>query len=289
MSSTDGSPTKTGWNRRSRRGVLLDVLAKLVERGGADAAELAAGQRRLEQVGGVHRPLRLARADDQVELVDEEDDPPFGLGDLLEHRLEPLLELAAKLGAGDQRPHVERDHAAVLEALGDVARDDPLRQALDDRRLAHPGLADQDRVVLGPAAEHLDHPADLGIAADHRVHLAPPGQLDQVAAVLLERLVLVLGVLIGHLLAAADLLERLEHRLLGHPQRREQVLGLALDLGQAEQQMLDRDELVLHPAGFVAGLLEDAAEIGADRRLAARSPWAARSALPRRPSRPGRD
>ena len=80
-------------------GVLLDVLAELVERGGADAAELAAGQGRLEQVGRVHRPLGLARADDQVQLVDEEDDPPLGLGDVLEDRLEPLLELAAELGA----------------------------------------------------------------------------------------------------------------------------------------------------------------------------------------------
>ena len=61
------------------RRVLLDVLAVLVERGGADAAELAAGQGRLEQVGGVHRALGLARADDQVQLVDEQDDPPFGL------------------------------------------------------------------------------------------------------------------------------------------------------------------------------------------------------------------
>ena len=62
-----------------QRGVLLDVLAILVERRGADAAELAASEGRLEQVGGVHRALGLARADDQVKLVDEEDDPPFGL------------------------------------------------------------------------------------------------------------------------------------------------------------------------------------------------------------------
>ena len=62
-----------------QRRVLLDVLAVLVERRGADAAQLAAGQGRLEQVGGVHRPLGLARADDQVQLVDEQDDPPLRL------------------------------------------------------------------------------------------------------------------------------------------------------------------------------------------------------------------
>ena len=56
------------------RGVLLDVLAVLVERGGADAAQLAAGQRGLQHVGGVHRALGRARADQRVQLVDEADD-----------------------------------------------------------------------------------------------------------------------------------------------------------------------------------------------------------------------
>ena len=126
------------------RRVFLDVLAKLVERGRADAAQLAAGQCRLEQVGGVHRPFGLAGADDQMQLVDEQDDPAFRLGHFLEHGLEPLFEFAAELGAGDQRAHVERDQPAVLQALGHVARDDALRQPLDDGRLAHARLADQD-------------------------------------------------------------------------------------------------------------------------------------------------
>ena len=85
-------------------GVLLDVLAELVQGGGADAAQLAASQGRLEQVGRVHRPLGLACADDQVQLVDEQDDPPLGLGDLLENGLETVLELAAELGSRDQAP-----------------------------------------------------------------------------------------------------------------------------------------------------------------------------------------
>ena len=44
------------------RRVLLDVLAVLVERRGADALQLAARQRRLEDVGGVDRALGGARA-----------------------------------------------------------------------------------------------------------------------------------------------------------------------------------------------------------------------------------
>ena len=89
-------------------GVFLHVLAILVQRRGADAAELAAGQGRLEQVGGVAAAFRPARADDRVQLVDEEHDVAGG-GDFLQDGLEPLLEFAAELRAGHQRAHVQGD------------------------------------------------------------------------------------------------------------------------------------------------------------------------------------
>ena len=61
-----------------QRRVLLDVLAVFVERGRADAVQLAARQRRLQQVGGIHRALGLAGADQRVHLVDEQDDLALG-------------------------------------------------------------------------------------------------------------------------------------------------------------------------------------------------------------------
>ena len=91
-----------------QRGVLLDPLAVLVERGRADHVQLAAGQHRLEHVAGVHRGVAAgARADDRVQLVDEGDDLAAGVLDLLEHGLEPLLELAAVLRARHHRGQVE--------------------------------------------------------------------------------------------------------------------------------------------------------------------------------------
>ena len=58
-----------------QRGVFLDVLAVLVECGGADQAQFAAGQHRLDHVAGVHRRLAgRAGPDDGVQLVDEGDD-----------------------------------------------------------------------------------------------------------------------------------------------------------------------------------------------------------------------
>ena len=129
-----------------------------------------------------------------MQLVDEQDDLALGVLDLLEDGLEALLELAAELGAGDQRAEVERDDPLVLEPLGHVAADDPLGEALDDGGLADARLADEDRVVLGPPAEHLDDPADLLVAADDRIELAGARLGGQVAAVLLEGLVGRLGV-----------------------------------------------------------------------------------------------
>ena len=92
-----------------QRGVLLDVLAVLVQRRGADGAQLAAGEHRLEQVGGVDGALGGARADDRVQLVHEQDDVAAGLLDLGQDRLQALLELAAVLRAGQQRADVEAD------------------------------------------------------------------------------------------------------------------------------------------------------------------------------------
>ena len=152
-------------------GVLLDVLAVLVERGGADALQLAAGERRLEDVGGVDRALGRAGADQRVQLVDEED-AVAAAAQLLDDLLEALLELAAVLRAGDQRADVERQHPLVGERLGHVAAHDALRQALDDGGLADARLADQGGVVLGAAAEDLDDALDLLLAPDDRVELA---------------------------------------------------------------------------------------------------------------------
>jgi ATP-dependent Clp protease ATP-binding subunit ClpB len=105
---------------------------------------------------------------------------------------------------------VNGDVPKSLQGRRLIALDDATSQPFDDGGLAHAGLADQDGVVLGAARQHLDDPADLLVAADDRVELAAAGELRQVAAVLLQRLVGLLGVLRRDALAAAHLLQRLQ-------------------------------------------------------------------------------
>ena len=93
-------------------GVLLDVLAVLVERRRADRVQLAAREHRLQHVRRVDRAFRRAGTDDGVELVDEQDDLALARGDLFEDGLESLLELAAVLRAGEERTDVRARRCA---------------------------------------------------------------------------------------------------------------------------------------------------------------------------------
>ncbi len=174
------------------RGVALEVLAVLVERRRADGLQLAARERRLEDRGSVDRSLCRARADEVVQLVDEQDDVA-ALRDLLHDLLEPLLELAAVLRAGDEGGQVERVDLLLAQQLRHLVGRDALGESLDDRGLADARLADQHRVVLRAAREDLHHALDLVLAADDRVELALARLLGQVATELVEQLGALLG------------------------------------------------------------------------------------------------
>ena len=145
VSSTEGSPTNTGWKRRASAASFSTCLrysSSVVAPTQCSSPRASAGFRRFE---ASMAPSALAGADERVHLVDEQDDAALGRRDLLQHRLEALLELAAVFRAGDEGAHVEGEELLVLEAFRHVAVDDAQRQALDDRGLADAGLADQHR------------------------------------------------------------------------------------------------------------------------------------------------
>ena len=173
-----------------QRAILLEDAAVFLERGRADAAQLAIRQHRLDQVGGIHGPAtRRTGTDDGVDLVDEQD----RVRQLLQrrkHALQALLEIAAVLGAGDQCPQVERIDHRLDQHLGHVALDDALGQAFRQRGLAHAGLAHVQRVVLAAAAEHLDGAFHFLGTAHQWIDLAGQRQVVEVAGELGQRIAL---------------------------------------------------------------------------------------------------
>ena len=251
------------------RPVLLDVLPVLRGRGRADAADLAPRQGRLQDVGGVERPFRRAGAHQRVQLVDEHDDV-LVLDQLLHDGFEPLFELPPVLRARHHERDVERDDALVGEVARHASGDDPLGQPFDNRGLADAGLADEDRVVLRPPAEHLLDALHLVLAADQRVERLPRGGLGQVAAELGEqRRVLGPGRRGGLLVEQRHhvLADRIQPQPFPDQDGRRQRALLAQE---AEQQVLGADVGVQEPVGLLGGGLQGAlglrAEGDVDRR-----------------------
>ena len=237
MCGTVGSSTLTGWNRRSSAASFSRCLrysSSVVAPTVCSSPRASIGFRMLR---GVDRAFGRTGSDERVDLVDEQDDVAAG-ADLLEHLLQPLLEVAAVAGAGDEGAEVEGVELLARQRLGHVAGDDLLGQALDDGRLADAGLADQHRVVLRAPGEHLHDALHLAEAADHRVELLLAGELREVATELVEDL------------AAALVALGLRLRTGG---RRRGGLRLALRALVAGQEL---DDLLAH-AGEVGAELDE--------------------------------
>ena len=223
--------------------VLFEVLAILLVGGRAHAAQRTRRQRRLQQVGGVHGPAAgRACADHRVDLVNEEHGVVVVL-QLLDHLLQPLLEVAAIAGAGQQRAHVQRVDGGVLEDVRHLAVDDLAGQAFGDGGLADARVADQQRVVLGAAAQDLDRAVDFGLTTDQRIDLALAGLLVEVDAVGLQRLAARLG--------GGRILGLLGRRALGRLGLRcARLLGDAV--GDVVDRVIPRHVLLLQEIGGVA-------------------------------------
>ena len=228
-----------------QRRIPLDVLAILVQRCGANRLELSTRKRWLQDVRGVHRALGRACPDERVQLVDEED--AAGLLDLADDLLEPLLELATILGARYQRTDIERDQPLVLQLLWYIARDDSLRQSLDNRGLANPGLPDQRRIVLRPPGENLHHPVDFGSPSDQRAEPARSRSLGQIdtQGIHIGGLGLLLALAVGRTLAD-DLHYLGAHLFQIDAQTLQHAGGNSLTFPhQTKQEMLGTDVMVI--------------------------------------------
>ena len=186
VSSTLGSPTNIGWKRRASAASFSTCLrysSSVVAPMQCSAPRASSGFIRLDaSIAPSARPAPISVC---ISSMNRMIWPSRGL-DLLQDGLQPLLELAAVFRTGDHRTQVERQQLLVLQRLRHVAVDDAQREALDDRGLAHAGLADQHRVVLGAAGQHLDRAADFLVAADHRVELALAGDRRDVAGIFLQ-------------------------------------------------------------------------------------------------------
>ena len=255
VSSTVGASTTIGWKRRSSAASFSmylryssSVVAPMQCSSPRASIGLSSCRRRSSP--------RCAGADDVVDLVDEQQDAAVALLDLVQYGLEPLLELAAVLGAGEQRAEVEReDRARSLSHSGTSPRTMRWASPSAIAVLPTPGspmstglffvLRDRMRMTRRISASRPMIGSSLPAAC----------LVDQVDTVLVERLIGDLGRIGGDALVAAHLAQGVEQAgsasTPNSASRR--PAGVAPFGDQGEQQMLDRDELVLELLGLVGG------------------------------------
>ena len=257
--------------------VLLEVLLVFVERRGTDGTQFAAGQRRLQDVGGIHGTLATAGTYQRVNLVDEEDDLAFGLRHFLHDALQSFLKLAFILRTGQQRTHVEREELLVLQVLRHVTAHDALGQTFHDGGLTRARFTDEDRVVLRTARQNLQHASYLVVTAYHWVELAFAGIVDEVLGIFRERLEVLVAAHRLHLLPLSQFSNGLLQTFLGDAGILHDAAGGAVHREQCQQHRLHAHELVAHLLGRVLSALQHLPSCIGEVGLAALHAWQMRN------------
>ena len=184
--SSVGSSTLTTWNRRASAGSFskyflysAQVVAAIVR----SSPRASAGLSRLAASPWPACPPApiIVCASSMNRMIGVGDDFTSSITVLRRFSNSPFTPAPAC-----SRPRSSVRKVDVLQRLGHVAGGDPQGEAFDDGRFADARLAGEDRVVLPPAREDVDHLADLGVAAEHRVDLAALGLVGEVGGELVE-------------------------------------------------------------------------------------------------------
>ncbi len=112
--------------------VLLHDLGELVHGRCADALELASGQGRFKDVGGIQTSLRTASTDNRVKFVYEQDDVRI-CARLLYDGFQAFLEIATVLRTCDNRGYVQGNQTLLGKGRRDATSSDPQGYSLHDR------------------------------------------------------------------------------------------------------------------------------------------------------------
>ena len=138
------------------RGIARDPALYSSIGGGADQPEVAARERGLEHVRGVHRRAAGGALPDQiVQLVDEQEDVSRRCR--FRHELaEPRFKLTAVGGPGEKADGVERQEPDIPQRERHAVGGDAFREAFGDRRFADARGTDQRRIVLAVAEQDVD-------------------------------------------------------------------------------------------------------------------------------------
>ena len=169
--------------------------------------QFASGQHRLEQIGRIHRAFRRAGAHDCMQLIDEQQNLPFGACISLRTAFNRSSNSPRNFAPATSDPMSSAMTFLVFSPSGTSPLTMRMRQPFDNGGFSDARFTDEHRIVLGSAGQDLNHTPDFFVATDDGIQLALPGQSSQVAAIFFQRLVGTFRVLTGDTLITAHLLQ----------------------------------------------------------------------------------
>ena len=184
-----------------------------------------------------------------MNLIDKENNLTISLVDFTNHTLQTFLELAFILGACNQGTHIQAVNSFTLQVLGNIATHNPVGQTFGNGCLAHARFAYQNRIVLGTAAQNLQHTANLLVTSYHGVQLTSLSQLVQVLGILVQGIVAVLSALTAHFATFPQIGDSGTQTLFAHTGILHQMRQFVASAQQSQQQMLNAHKVVAHFSG----------------------------------------
>ena len=160
--------------------ILFNILAVFVKSSRTNALEFATSKRWLENVRCIKAAFGAACAHNRVEFINKEN---HRIANTLEFRNEALhafFELSAILCTRHHSGNIKRHDALVRQQIRNLALNNLLRKAFDNRRLAHARFANQRRVVLFATAKDLNQAFNFSFTTDNRVQFACTGHRREV-------------------------------------------------------------------------------------------------------------
>ena len=167
------------------RTVFLNILAILVESGGANALNLATSESRFEQIGSIHRARSISGTHYGVNLVDKQYDVGI-ISHFVDDGFDAFFKLAAIFGASHHRSHVERKNALVLKNASHFTLADAYGETFYNSRFTHTRFAYEHRIVFLASAKNLRQAFYFAVAAYYRVEMTGFGLLGEVLAIFVE-------------------------------------------------------------------------------------------------------
>ncbi len=246
-----GGLERSGFDRErselaKERGVSIGQLARPVDRRRSEQAHVPAREHGLEQVGDAAADRSLP--DEGVDVAHVEQRLFRRAFEPRKNLTQPLFDFASKLRAGDEQARLELEQAELGEARRGVAGRQAHGERADDRGLARPGLADQERMVLVPALENLEQTTDLDVTTDDGVEATLARAVDQVMREARESVAAGFGARRRGL--ARGVLER-GH--MGPQAARTETEGLKRDRGGPPNLLREGVEQVFDVDGFAPG------------------------------------